>query len=386
MSIVVQEDQRTIPDLIGASEFLPDADSPFFMSKEEWVDLQIYVAVATSLPTTKQAVRDVLGLGNEETFKFTVSMAGVFAAMNEHCHTWQSETYPDVVVVAHRISEYATKFPAHTTALRHVIEQIASAMRDDDDYDAIVERYFVTIDRLVQRLLDETRENQSLARQTSDKISRFADQTDDDRAALTKLDRDATKEGGVADEEVQQVQAQIDAIFATINSLQKEYTVSVVVAATTPTYLLVPIIGWIAIPIVAPIFGVRAGKLQQSISELRSTVGGLEESIAQKVRLKALLTLTKNHIGPIKEKAEAAQAVIDKAYGIWESIAVDIAAIPGTLRSIVSEGVDPDALLMQMDMDTAVDQWAKVGTEADQFRVNAFVRFIEPGAPEADDS
>jgi hypothetical protein len=376
MSSTVEKIQPLISQRLGASDFLPDQDSPFFMSKEEWIDLQIYVSLATGLPNTKESVRSALALSEDETFKFTMPMGDIFCAMSEHCHIWEAETYSEVISVAHRISEYATKFPARSNALRRVISQIDAALRDGND--SMTERYLVTVERLVQLLLEETQENQSLARQTSNKIELFADQTNEDRLQLIKLDKDATQEMGAADEEVEALKVEVNAIRDQINATQQEYTVSVIVAATTPAYLLVPIVGWIAIPIVAPIFGVRADQLMKAIKELRANIESLDQDIAQKVRLNALMSLMKDQIGPVREKAKAAQAIIDKAHGIWEAIAADIGSIPGTLRSIVEDGGDPDALLMQMDLDTSVDQWSKVGSAADQFRVNAFVRFDTP--------
>ena len=144
-----------------------------------------------------------------------------------------------------------------------------------------------------------------------------------------------------------------------------------VIAATTPTYAWVPIVGLIAAAVVAGIYGARAVEALDRARAAQGKINELAASLAADANLMTAINSAQIGMNRIVADVAAALPVIQKIQGVWGGISSDLGHISSLIDTDIRQ-VPP--IIMSLGVDEAVRAWHNVALNADAYRVNAYVK------------
>lgn len=355
-------------------------ENPFLLSSAEWLAIQVYVNDAVSLPTNTDAFQKSLGPDappiNTADFK---SLIDCYATINAHCKEWQDTTFPASINLAGDIVAYAQKAPIYYGAINTVAQKLVTNPNDTQSQAALK--------AIIDNLAASATTYQGNAQHVADMISTFANQTASDKNTLLGPDGSGKESGlmkqymdkyGSSSVEVKSLIDQLDGLNKLLVADTAEYNHDVIVAATTPTYGWFFPFGTIAAAIVAGIYGDKAVKALDRIHAEQAKIATLSAQLQADANLVADLALANKGITQISTEITNALPVIQKIQGIWGAIATDLTNIGNIIQNDIAQALP---IIMNLGVDEAITAWQKLGTEADSYRVNAYITVTTNPAP-----
>ena len=344
----------------------------FLLSSAEWLTIQVFVANAVTLPTTEQTFKDMLGPKAPDDLKDFEPLIACYESLNTHCIGWRDTIYPAVVSLASDIHQYgAQKAPTFYGAILKEADALVANPAD--------EKTKATLKAILDNLSAEATRYQAKAAGIAKQIHQFATDTENDETTLIGTDGKGglydkyDKEFGSESAEVKELNDDIAAQQVILDAEMKEYHDDVVIAATTPTYAWVPFVGWIAAAGVAGTYGQRAVEALRAAHAARDQITADNELLARDQRLMDAIKMAQRSLTNIAGQVGAALPAIQKVEGVWGAIASDIDAIVALIDRDIRQAIP---ILMSLGIDEAIQSWQSVADEADQFRVNAYVKFM----------
>lgn len=347
---------------VKPGDFLPDPNSPFFMSNSDFLDIQRYCDAGTQLPTTNKELADKLGISTSDTDKFQ-ELLSAYQNVSTHCGDFRTNTFKQTVDLANDIADYALKASGtYYPALNTIIGMWQDGSMAPDKAKA-------KVDAILATLKQDVLSNAKKASDMQTKVAAFANETINDKAILdpikTKYDAQYEGQGGL----IAQLKTQIQADSDQIDYWNKEYQKDVTIACTSATYAWVVPYGTIAAAVVAGIYGKRAQDALDQVHKFQDEKAAASTQEQIDITLMADMHLASNSISGILDAIKGALKVLTHMEGIWNSLAADITSIGSTLQSV---DVDP-LIIKDLDIDAAIAEWKTVETEAKTYAVNAFI-------------
>lgn len=340
----------------------------FALSATEWYAIQTYVANALALPTTETTFKTFLGNGAPDDLTPFKPLISAYSTINEHVNVWQNDTFPSSVSLASDILNYAKQAAVYYNPILPLAQKLTQNPDDKESKDALK--------AILAVLSNSASENQKKAKAVADKIKNFAVQTKADQVVLNGSDgkgglqKKYKDDYGSTSALVKQLNEEIAAQKIVLDAANAEYDYDKVVAATTPTYVWVWPFGTIAAGIVAGIYGDKAVKALQRARAAQEQINTMSAKVASNALLIINITTSSSSISDILGKIEAALPVIQKIQGVWGAISDDLDNIVKTIDTNIGEALP---IIMNLGVQTAINEWKDVGELAQAYRLYAFI-------------
>ncbi len=348
---------------IGPGVLQTGSGNPFVLSQTEWISIQKYVQDALALPLTQDQLRPILNVDSSVPIDMFDDMLTAYKALNEHCSTWKNTTFPNIVDLANDIVHYNTKVPVYYGGLQKVVDQYNASPSDE---------LLKEITAIITNLASDASARATKAQGAADSIKAFADTTRIDQTTISNLYADYQKQYGSSSDEMKTLQDDIRAQKLIIESADAEYRHDVTIASTTPTYAWVPFIGWIAAAVVAGIYGHKAVEALHERDDAQHQLDNDNDTIRRDTNVCFMITNAKEGLQQILSDIQGALPVIQKIQGAWSAISSDLNNLVITIQTDIAQALP---ILMGLGIQEAISQWAQLATEADSYRVHAFVEF-----------
>lgn len=358
------------------------AENPFLLSSAEWLAIQTYVNDALSLPTTLAALQTSLG---PNAAPITASdfdpLVSCYSDINAHCSTWQNTVFPASVNLASDVVAYAQKAPIYYGAINTEAQKLVTNPNDTQAQAALT--------AIINNLATQASTYQGNAQHVADQIQTFATQTAADKATLLGPDGTGTQSGliktytdeyGSTSQAVKDLTDQLAGLNTLLKTDTDEYNHDVIVASTSPTYAWIFPVGTIAAAIVAGIFGKKATDALDRMHSESAKIATLTAELQADANLMLNLSLANTGITRITTELVNALPIIQKIQGIWGAIATDLTNIGNIVKNDIQQALP---IIMNLGVTEAIQAWQKLGTEADSYRVNAYITVNNNPTPPA---
>src|SRR5579885_707842 len=219
----------------------------FALHPEVWYAISAYVYTGAMLPAT---------MGGTDVKER-------FALVRAHTTEWRDHTFKQLLEVADNVVRYGYRAPALCESLLDSSNDMLEAADGSADFDAAKRDMLMALTRLI----DGAKAHAEHAVRIKGLVEAFKTTTEADHAAIKTLKTTYDAQYGKDSDAEKADRNEIEDLQREIASLNEEYSHQVVVAATTPTYLLVWPLGLIPAAIVAGIYGDRAVKTKRKIEE-----------------------------------------------------------------------------------------------------------------------
>lgn len=343
----------------------------FALSSAEWADVQTYVITAQDpsiVPTTLDQLRARLGEGAPSDLSDFTQLVNTFANINGHVTTWQDDTFPASVALASDIVSYAQQARIYYAP----ILPLANKLVDNPDDQRTKDKLAAILDSLIQKA--NTFHDNAAA--VKEKIKTFAEQTQQDKTAISGADGASglmkyyDDKYGQTSEEVTRLTDLLKGQKAILDAANKEYNHDVIVASTTPTYGWIFPFGTIAAAIVAGVYADKAVKALERANAAQQQINTLDSELQANANLMTALMVADSSLDNINGSLAKALPVIQKIQGVWGAISDDLSNISKLIKTNIQEALP---IIMDLGVDAAVDAWTAVGQAADAYRVNAYI-------------
>lgn len=342
-------------------------DSPFLLSRPEWLSIQVYVRNALGLPTGEAAMHRFLQTSADEPeakgfVQELGDLLGAYGAINSHCKAWQLETFPRSVELAGRIVQYNLEVPVAYQELKKLVAELRRGPTDE-----VRQQFREVLEMLAERAGSYAAEAAAVEAAVAD----FAEKTAGDQQKLAELNQRYDARFGSEGERTAQLNQQLKEQYAALDEALDEYHDATVAAATTPTYAwILPPVGLIPAIIVAGVFSDRAVKAKQRADAARAMIETLNAQLDRNVRALSLISRVGGQLDSLIEKLAAALPIIQRIKASWGAIAADLTELGRLLDEDVGQALPS---LINLGIDAAIAQWADVARKANHYRVNAYI-------------
>jgi hypothetical protein len=340
----------------------------FALSAAEWLAIQTYVNDALALPITMPAFKATLGPGAPDDLSDFNQLVAAYVAINNHVTTWQKVTFPASVSLASDIYNYAQQAPTYYNPILPLAQTLVDNPNDETAKQELA--------AILGVLSNDAKANHDKAAAVAAQIQTFADDTAKDKAALSGTDGKGglqkyyNDKYGAASADVITITNELKAAKDSLDSDNAEYNHDVVVAATSPTYAWVWPFGTIAAGVVAGVYGHRAVEALERARADEQQINNFSAQLAADANLMIALNNAEAGIGNILGPLSTALPIIQKIQGVWGAISDDLNNIISLIATNI-EAVPP--IIMGLGVQTAIDDWTKVGEEANAYRLNAYI-------------
>ncbi|WP_163398725.1 alpha-xenorhabdolysin family binary toxin subunit A [Flavobacterium fluviatile] len=345
------------------------AEGPaFILSATEWLAIQTYVENALALPTTTEAFKTYLGEGAPADMAPFASLITAYGNINKHVTTWQKDTFPASVSLASDIVNYAKQAPTYYNPILPLAEKLKKDPNDKDSKDALK--------GILEVLSKSASGHHTKAKTVAQKIQNFADDTQADKVVLTGVDgngglkKSYNEKYGATSKEVKEIKEDLELQQKILDKANKDYDHYVVVASTTPTYVWVWPFGTVAAAVVAGVYGDKAVKALEKVRATEQKIKNLNTKLATDALLIISVGNASSGISTTSDQIAAALPVIQKIQGVWGSIADDLNNIIETIDTNIAEALP---IIMNLGVQTAINEWTEVGKLAEAYRLNAYI-------------
>jgi hypothetical protein len=292
-----------------------------------------------------------------------------YSGINSHCTTWQNTVFPATVSLASDIHQYgAQKAPIYYGA---ILKQ-ANILTSDPTNASALAALKAILDNLSQTATTYSNNAAAAAKQ----IQTFAEQTQADKVVLvgadgnTGLTKTYNDKYGEQSADVIALNKEITAQQIVLDAANEEYNKDVIIAATSPTYAWVFPFGTIAAAVVAGIYGKRATDALDRARAAQQKINSDTAQVAADAALMTAIQMAQQGMTKIVTALSAALPVIQKVQGIWGGISSDIGSIVKLIDTDIRQAIP---VIMSLGVDEAIQSWASVAAEADNYRVNAYI-------------
>lgn len=366
----------------------------FTMSSASWLALQTYLHNTASLPTTLTALRGKMNhtssSGSSSTSSTSSNTSGgaptdmsdfqklvdLYANMHAQSADFTGSLYPSVVSLASDVYHYAEAVPEYYAGLQELIKQLSATPAPTGEALKTIQTNLIAV---LDQLADKIQPFITRAGTVKNDLNKFVSTLN---GYLTTLGSNAPSpdgsgywkyyhtEYGSNSAQVKKLTANIATQSANLHQYQAEYNHDVVVAATTPTYGWFYPFGTLAAVVTASVYGARATKAKHEIEATTTLIQSLTAEEQADANLMNDLNLVTTQVEQVHSAGETAISILEGMEGNWSAIASDLSNLSNLLKTDF-EGTC--GFLLQLDLNTAINDWKNLQREADVYRTNAFI-------------
>lgn len=347
----------------------------FCMTSTSWLTLQTYLNNVASLPNSLAALSTNMGAGAPADMSDFQKLVTLYGSMQTQGSNFTGTLYPSIVKLASDIYDYAQNIPEYYAGLQDLINQLnVSPAPTGAALTTIQNNMVAVVDQLASNIAPYITSASSISTQ----LNTFVTSLETDLSTLgsntpspgTGYYQYYNDEYGTTSAAVQNLISEIAAQTTALHTYQAEYNHDVIVAATSPTYGWIWPFGTIAAGIVAGIYGAKATAALNAMNAATASIKLLNAEEQADMNLMNDLTAVTTAIENLSSELNAAIGILEGIEGNWTAISSDLTSLSNYLTTDFQGSL---AFLLQIDFNTASNDWANLAKEADAYRTNAFI-------------
>lgn len=348
----------------------------FTMSSASWLTLQTYCNNVNTLPTTLAALKAKMGAGAPTDMSDYQKLVDLYANMDAQSSNFTGTLYPSIVNLASDVYHYAESVPEYYGGLQELISQLSATPAPTGDALKQIQTNLVAV---LDQLASKIQPFITNAGTVKNDLNKFVTTLNGYLATLgcntpapdgSGYWKYYHTEYGTNSTQVKQLTQEIATQTANLHHYQAEYNHDVVVAATSPTYGWLFPFGTIAAAITSGVYGAKATKAKHAMEATSSLIASLNEQEQADMNLMQDLNLVTTQVQQVNSEGSAAINILEGMEGNWSDIASDLSNLSNQLKNDF-EGTC--GFLLQLDFNTAINDWKSLQQEADVYRTNAFI-------------
>ncbi|KAB8268284.1 hypothetical protein BDV30DRAFT_245885 [Aspergillus minisclerotigenes] len=365
----------------GTPNDKPKSQDVFVLSHPKMVSLMQYVYAGALLPTTTQNYCNRMQIeenGIPSDVKEAMSNVLVtYSRINTECTGFSQKTWPDMVTLAGRISDYCEEAcgkgdinGAFYVQLLKLIGQYNDLKKNNADKKQIDEKgsdvkdYVGEFKDKLKGLSEQSTKMRDALNAFKGKCSTNQQDLDSEAGKVQKMLTD--KNGAIAKIRDEIKKAQND-----LKAAQEEYKHDVIVASTTPAYAWCTIFGFIAAITTASIYGSKAVAMRKAIERIEALIKKDEEILKADVAIDGDLTRMKADLQTIIDLIGPAIEILGSLITVWQQMSDHLDSISNqidlgnTIRGVALE---------QSKLNNVVKGWKEMQEKVDTFRNTAYIQ------------
>jgi hypothetical protein len=347
-----------------------DGGPGFALSSTNWLAIQTYVNDGLALPTTPDKFKDWIGKGAPSDLSDFKPLMDCFTQIQAQCKTWKDTVYPASVKLASDIYDYGMhQAPTLFPKINPLADKLS---KNPNDADAQAQ-----LKAILQLLSNHCQTQANNATAVKNQIKKFSDDTLASKSTLSGtpdkaggLVKKYMDEYGAKSSEVVELTKQIAEQKTILQQATDEYNHDVVVAATTPTYAWVWLIGTIPAIVVAGVYTARALQALDKVNAAKKKIQDMQTTLTADGVLIIGLTAAETGMSGILNALNAALPIIELIEGVWGSIADDLQNLVQLIDTDITKAVP---IIMSLGVDEALKSWNDVAQRADAYRTHAYI-------------
>lgn len=336
--------------------------SSYLLSEADWGKVHGFAQAGLRLPTDEGSLRQYIGYGGPDFGPF-VPLVDAYRAIKGRAAQWRDGLFGQVIGMADGIVQYASTTSQSYNGLRPLILQLLSA--PSPELQAEFERQIAPLAAAAQQMADQ-------AGATAQAVVAYSQGANADHDRLVQIINHYNWQFGQTQDQMNDRYRQLEAERLRLEGKIEEYRQAVIVAATTPTYAWIPIIGWIAGGVVAGVYGDKAVKAKAEAEAARDQIVRLQEQVARDRALLDAIQRGQQVTGSVEASLAAALPVIQKMEGVWRAFATDLANVTRLVKEDLAQA---DPILRDFVTDEALLGWQRLAQVATEYRQNAYAQF-----------
>jgi len=355
------------PAQLGPRDLMDSDSNRFALSNPDLIAIQAYANDGQQLASDEPSMRAVLHMDPSDSFDDFKRLVECYATIKSHCSDWTNTYFPGLVQCADDVVHYAQKATVYFQPLRDLLPKLSVPNPDPKDVAAFT--------AILKVLADAATAHSTAATLVYSNVTAFASACATDHNALSG-------QGGVAEyynnlygtgsQAVTDLQDDLAAAQQALAGDQAEYRHDVIVASTSPSYVWVWPLGTIAAAIVAGVYGHLAVEAMHRVEADQQEIDTDNAQLARDARLVSDIQGAQASITDINNKLTAVLPVIQRLQSSWQDLSSDLANIIDTVNTDI--GTLP-AVLKDVAIQEAIDEWTACGKAADAYRSVAFITF-----------
>lgn len=321
-----------------ASRIFLTNNGDFFLSKNEWNNLCL------SILAIQKSISESPSINHE--FQQLIQQANTMATI------WQQIIQPNSLLFAKTIATSGA-----------TIAQTYGGLADDITALLVTDRreMLARLKQGVAAISSQSTHAQIRATELHQQIIDLANQARNLYRLLNQQAQNYAVSINTNDQDVQRLKHEIEQTQASVNTHQARYNEYVTIAATTPTYAWIPIIGWIAGGTIAGTYGAKASAEKRSLDAASQTLARLVAELSVELQELYQLQRARDTSQSLTQAFAAVTPIFGQIQGIWDAIASDLV---GIVRDITDEHDTTWLISLAAALQTSAESWQRVAHAA----------------------
>ncbi|GAB4195734.1 MAG: hypothetical protein OHK0022_12670 [Roseiflexaceae bacterium] len=324
---------------------LTDSDGAFVLSSTAWEQLRLGIA------TIAQRAQQVAAI------KADVRQAATSA--RELAATWQHQIEPRSLAFASSLSSLGGTLAARYQSPDDLLALLQGALREQ------------ARERVRAALADvytQARGCQSIATELCAIVAAQASAAQELHHLLVTLAANYEAAINQNDARVRELRPRIAQFEQEVAQRQAAYNHYVTVAATTPSYGWIPIVGWIAGGVVAGTYGAKAAQEKQALDAANQELAVLRAKLDQCLVELYTLQDAGRDSRALAEAFSDVTPLLSQIQGLWDALASDLDGI----GDAAEDDLNSERLIeLRLALQHAANGWAEVARQAAGYAANS---------------
>ncbi|KAE8402401.1 hypothetical protein BDV37DRAFT_272869 [Aspergillus pseudonomiae] len=374
-------DLNLIVKVNGTPNDQPKSQDVFVLSHPKMVSLMQYVYAGALLPTTTKNYCNRMQI--EETaipsdVKEAMSNVLVtYSKINTECTGFSQKTWPDMVTLAARISDYCEEACGKGNIDGAFYVQLLKLIGDYNDLKKS-NADKKQIDQKASDVKDYVEEFKEKLKDLSDQSTKMRDALNAFKGKCSTNQQDLDSEAGKVQKmltdkngAITKIRDEIKKAQNDLRAAQEEYKHDVIVASTTPAYAWCTIFGFIAAITTASIYGSKAVAMRKAIERIEGLIKKDEEILKADVAIDGDLTRMKADLQTIIDLIGPAIEILGSLITVWQQMSDHLDSISNqidlgqTIRGVALE---------RAKLNNVVTGWKEMQAKVDTFRNTAYIQ------------
>lgn len=324
----------------------------FMMAEPSWPHLQVFATDVAALPTTDAELKAAMGSGAPSDMSDFAKLLTFYSTVQSQANTFKNTTYPKIVKLASDLNNYADNIDGLYEGLKVEINSYNSHLSKSEK-DVIQENIKAIIQQLVQSIAPYKKH----VKESQADLATFVNDMEANKTEITKpggLYDYYNNKYGTESQEVKNLISQLAIQNANLSNYQAEYNKDRILAETSPAYLAIPFVGFIAAPIVAGTFGKKATDALSEVKATEATISNLDAEKKADARLVNGLQFAKTGLNNLIDPLTKANSTIELMEGTWGDVESKLSDITDALENDFDSTLK---FLLQIDFKQLIKDW-----------------------------
>ena len=360
----IYKENSDVDRFAGKGVFV-DEYGKFILTDHHWLQIQMYITHALSLPTTEKEFTTEFSIPEHIDVTGFDWLMSCYQELKQSAEKWNNKTFRSLLDNIQAMSGWCSFSGGIMEFIYWSIEnlQYAADIGNSTLFENTKGPLVMLLREQLKFAIPRAEEAENLAREMIDFQTLLIDQQRD----LETLESRYGDLIGNYDEN--SIKEDIEDLKKEIDALNKEYARLVTIAATTPTYAWVPFWGWFIAPAVAGVYGSQATEVNRQREEKIQELNELEISLDHGLKIFRSWQLARQSIQSTDMLIGPATNSLGHLIGQWQAFVSSMELVISTIEELDCDLKDPTVgyILAEYTADSLGDNWLALSEKCQEF-------------------